>query len=41
MEQDITGPVEAVVVRGILVEVAEEMAVTVEAVEEAMLVPVL
>tara|TARA_B100000085_G_C18310683_1_gene418180 strand:+ start:352 stop:477 length:126 start_codon:yes stop_codon:yes gene_type:complete len=41
MEQAITGLVVAVVVRGILVEVEEEMVVTVEAVAEAMPVPVL
>jgi hypothetical protein len=41
MEQAITGLVEAVGVRGILVEVEEEMGVTVEAAVELIRVPVL
>ena len=41
MEQAITGLVEAVVVRGILVEAAEEMEVMVEVVVEPIPVPVL
>ena len=41
MEQAITGLVEAVAVRGILVEAAAEMEVMVEAVVEAMPVLVL
>ena len=41
MEQDTTGPVAAVEVRGILAAATEEMVVTVEAVVEAMRVPVL